>query len=235
MLHGEASGGKRLTRAVADWASDFPMGDFEAFLNQLFLKRGCLLFSGPPSDVGTPSRGVLDLLRDVNRYRALELAGPPLELDPETAVEAADRVRWACWALVDRSIPAEALAERFEVRRVPRSSEQHFSADLALRYVPGLYRRARALGPDDPLASLLAEVMRRCPLSGVLQGLDPGPPEPPDLGSHPGVWMLYAERFATHRHEAWRPADAGREYVELVLAEWDRDREPLGRAGGTHV
>ena len=44
----------------------------------------------------------------------------------------------------------------------------HLSADLMLRYLPQILKRARGLDPSDPLVGLLEDVLKRWPLSGVL-------------------------------------------------------------------
>ncbi len=48
----------------------------------------------------------------------------------------------------------------------PTTPAHHLSADLMLRYLPQVLKRARGLDPSDPLIGLLEDVLRRWPLSG---------------------------------------------------------------------
>src|SRR5439155_1522911 len=86
-----------------------------------------------------------------------EVAGPPLPLHLETAFAAAELVRHACWFLVSRGEPPEQVELQLPK---PRDAADHLSADLLLRYLPTVERRARALDPADVLSRRLAEVLR---------------------------------------------------------------------------
>jgi MoxR-vWA-beta-propeller ternary system domain bpX4 len=105
----------------------------------------------------------------------------------------------------------------------PQSPAQHLSADLLLRFLPPVYRRARALDPGDPLGGILEKVLRQWPLSGVLADIEAEPLTPTDFGGHPGLLFLYAERLARHERTAWFPTGPGREYVALAWAELGKD------------
>ncbi len=111
--------------------------------------------------------------------------------------------------------------------QVPASPAQHLSADLLFHFLPQIYRRARAIDRDDALTVLLESLLRRWPLSGVLCELEGGPIGPVDLGGHPGLMLLYAERWARHEHPAWRPTGPAADHVELVLTERQAMRPSL--------
>jgi hypothetical protein len=145
------------------------------------------------------------------------VAGPPLAFDADVALAAAEFVRQACWFLVHRGEPDEEVARRLTLPP-PASDAQHLSADLVLRFLPGVQARAQALAPDDPLAVILKEVLRQWPLSGVLAAVTEAPLTPPEF-DHPGLRLLYAERLAAHAKPAWRPREPGLEYVRLVYRE----------------
>jgi hypothetical protein len=69
----------------------------------------------------------------------------------------------------------------------------------------------------------------------VLSDLPEGPETPPDLGGHPGLMLLYAERLAQHEKAGWRPDARGMEYVELVLRGLGRGHSPLLAAAGAET
>src|SRR5207247_4672134 len=72
----------------------------------------------------------------------------------------------------------------------------HATADVVLRFVAGVHRRARAVEPAGALSVRLEELLRRWPLSGVLAEIDAAPLTPVEFGGHPGLLLQYAERFA---------------------------------------
>ena len=90
----------------------------------------------------------------------------------------------------------EPLKRRLVMPGSPTTPAQHFSADLLLRYLPQVLKRARGLDASDPLVGLLAEVLRRWPLSGILSDVEEGPTVPLDFAGHRGLQLLYAERVA---------------------------------------
>jgi hypothetical protein len=202
------------------------MADLADFLDRLF-NQGEVIFQERPVS-GKDQSGTTDLLRRAHAQELLEIAGPPLEFRPTPALAAAELVRQACWFLVQREQPAEDV-ERHLGLDPPAVADDHLSADLTLRYLPQVHRRARALVPDDPLTQRLAQVLRQWPLSGVLSDLPGRPLTPPDFGHHPGLLLLYAERFVANHKAEWLPDGRGLEFVELVLHDRNEQSVLLGR------
>jgi hypothetical protein len=196
------------------------MAAFEEFLSQL-LDHGKVVFGSakPPQD--RPTARDVAALADAFATHALSLAGPPIAFDPRAACEAAELVRQASWALVSREERLADLKRRLRMTTAPSRPAQHLSADLLLRYVPQILRRARGLDPTDPLIQILADLLRRWPLSGVLSDVEDGPLVALDFGQHPGLLLLYAERLAANDRPAWRPAPSSPAsgYYDLVVAE----------------
>jgi hypothetical protein len=203
------------------------MSPFAQFLRGL-LSEGRAVLRGEPGPPAGPDPEAEAVLREAFAAHRLRVAGPLLDIHIETAV-AAGLLAWrACWFLVSHAAPDEELEKLLVLPGPPRSPAQHLSADLVLRLLPAVHRRARALNPADRLPVLLAEVFRRWPLSGVLSDVGEGPLTPPDFGGHPGLLLLYAERLADHEKPAWVPGGgpaAG--YVEMVWAERGRDASAL--------
>jgi hypothetical protein len=187
------------------------------FLKQL-LNAGEVVFREPPVPDKEELPAVTELLRRAHAQEVLEIAGPPLEFRPRPALAAAELVRQACWFLVHRGEPPEEVERRLNLEP-PTAPGDHLSADVVLRYLPQVYRRARALAPDDALTVRLAEVLRQWPLSGVLADVPDGPLTPLDFGDHPGLLLLYAERLARHEKPEWLPPGKGLEYLELVRTQ----------------
>jgi hypothetical protein len=213
------------------------MKDFVGFLAGLF-QQGRISFPGRPVPLNTAAvmaaSEVRGLLEGAFATYQLDIAGTPVALDAALACAAAEVVRQASWALVSHQDRLDDLEERLRLPHGPASPSQHLSADLMLRYLPQVHRRARALDPADLLVGLLERVLRQWPLSGVLAGLDEEPTASLDFGGHEGLLLLYAERLALAESRrampAWRPA-TGRplEYLKLVMgreSDSDRDREP---------
>jgi hypothetical protein len=197
-----------------------------------FLLEGRAVLRGPPGPAADADPDAARVLRQAFEAHRLHVAGPPLELDLKTA-QAAGLLAWrACWFRVSHAEPDAALEKLLTLPDPPRSPAEHLSADVVLRLLPAVHRRARALNPADRLPALLAEVFRRWPLSGVLSDVEEGPLTPPEFGGHPGLLLLYAERLAGHEKPAWVPRGPAAEYVELVWAEQGRDASALLQAAG---
>jgi hypothetical protein len=204
------------------------MDHLEDFVT-LLLREGRVVLRSRPVEAPEPRRVVEALGRAYARYR-LDVAGPLIPFDGEAALGAARLVAEACWALVCREEAAPELARRLTLPRSPSTPAHHLSADLLLRFVPQLIRRARALDPTDPLAAILAEILRRWPLSGVLARLEDRPASALDFGGHEGLMLLYAERWVPHENQAWQPSGRLLEYVELArrAAGGRRPGAPVG-------
>ena len=194
------------------------MDAFEAFVTSL-LHEGRIVFRARPErpEEGV-ARGARALAEAYETYR-LDIAGPPLPFRPEVACAAAEVLRQASWAVVNRDERVADMERRLAFGRVPEGPGDHLSADLVLRFLPQVYRRARAIDPIDPLVAMLAKVLRDWPLSGVLADLDAPPAHPEALafGGHSGLQLLYAERLAGHDRPDWRPTEGkALEYFDLV-------------------
>lgn len=181
----------------------------------LVLREGRVVLRSWPLESSEPRRVIEAIEQAYARYR-LDVAGPLIPFDGGVALDAARLVAEACWALVRRQEPADDLAKRLAIARGPSTPAHHLSADLLLRFVPQLIRRARALDPADPLAAILSDLLRRWPLSGVLASLEEGPASTLDFGGHEGLMLLYAERWVRHENPAWQPSGRLLEYVELA-------------------
>ncbi len=139
-----------------------------------------------------------------------------VDFDFDSAFCAAEFVRLTCWFLVHRDAAADEISTRLILPKQPLSASQHLAADLVLRYLPHLHRRAKLLSPGDVLTTRAAEALRICPLSGVLSDLDEPPLTSLDFDGHEGLQMLYAERFVQNPRDGWRPTDRAAEMIELI-------------------
>jgi hypothetical protein len=208
------------------------------FLLPLLREGRAVVRANPPEPSGRPA-DVLAVLQEAYADYRLALAGPPLDFCADTALAAAELVRHASWFLADRGQTDEELEKALLMPRPPRSAAEHLSADLLLRFLPQLHRRARALDPADRLTGSLAARLREWPLAGVLAAVEEGPLTPPEFEGHPGLLLLYAERWAGNPKPAWLPRGRGFEYLELVWGELGRDPaalpkpEPLAAAPAT--
>ena len=183
------------------------------------LREGAVHLHEAP-DARFPKNAELDeVLRRAYADYCLDIAGPPLAIDETTALAAAHVVHQACWALVSQALSVDDLEERLQMPGPPRNPAQHLSADLLLRFLPQVHRRARARDETDSLVKIVEKVLRQWPLSGVLADLEDGPETALDFGRHGGLMLLYAERLACHEKPAWFPDGDARAYVELVWTQ----------------
>jgi hypothetical protein len=201
-----------------------------ASLLAALLRSGRVHLDGRPEISLRDNGRIRELLTDSFTQFALRVAGPPLALHFETARAASALVLQACWFLVSDTEPEAELQRHLVMPYAPQTPEQHLSADLLFRFLPQLHQRARAIDRGDRLALLLAELLRRWPLSGVLSSVEEAPLTPPDF-RHAGLQMLYAERLAGNQKPAWLPQGRGLEYVEMVWKELGKDATALMQAG----
>jgi hypothetical protein len=208
------------------------MTAFAEFLQGL-LREGRAVLREPPETSCRRDTQAAGVLREAFAAYRLGMAGPAIDFDEKAALAAGELVRQACWALVSRGQTEAEIKRRLEMPGGPRSPAQHLSADLVLRYLPQVHRRARALDPGDVLPGLLANVLRRWPLSGVLSDVDEGPLTALDFGGHMGLRLFYAERLALKERPAWIPVGPEAEAAELVWMQLGK-KLPVGGGAGEH-
>jgi hypothetical protein len=193
------------------------MATLSDFLKTLF-EEGRLVLKGRPEPSEADRPAALRVLETAFDLHRLDVAGPPIAFDAPSALTAAELVRRAGWFLVNRTESVREMERSLTMPRPPSKAGEHLSADVSFRFLPQVYRRARSMGPEERLARFLADLLRAWPLSGVLTDLAEGPRDVGELGGHPGLWMLYAERLALDEKAAWMPKGGPRGHVELVFA-----------------
>ena len=164
-----------------------------AFVGRL-LEEGVAVVSSspaiPPTDAETER-----LLRQAHGTLSRSLAGHAPDLSLAAAVWATRILYQLARFVVCRDVPAEiiarALAERFPE---PRSPAVDWSADIAFRLLPEIFRVARHLSNADPLVAEIKKIAGDWPLSSV------GIPEVPALKldsfvGHPALLQLYVDRI----------------------------------------
>lgn len=192
------------------------MSSFQQWLARVLL-HGESVQERPPALEAQERGAVLEELRTAFGRHALEVAGPAVAFHPEASLGSAVVLARACWSLASGE-GEERL--RLKVGCEPASASAHLSADVVLRFLPTVYRRARARDAAGRLTAELERLLRAWPLSGVLADLDGGPTTPLDFQGHPGLQLLYAERLATVGRAGWVPnAGAARDWAERVYHE----------------
>jgi hypothetical protein len=188
------------------------------FVRQL-LQQGSARLSAPPHLHLNERDAVVEDLRAAFDDHMLDVAGPPLAFAPAVALRAVEWAARACWLLLHRGESPEEIDRALPVLVPGPDAADHASGDVVYRLLAGVHRRARAADPRDALAPRLEEHLRRWPLSGILADIDAPPLTPVELGGHPGLLLLYAERFAARPRSAWLVEGPAREYLDLTLDE----------------
>jgi hypothetical protein len=191
---------------------------FVEFLQRL-LTEGSVVLTSRPVLRDEEKAGALDLLSSAFSDALLDVAGPPIAFDGPTALAAAQCVGAACWFLVSRTEQAEAVSKALTLPTSRDCAAAHFSADITLRFLPAVHRRARALACDDVLTRCLVKLLRAWPLAGARADVAEAPLTATNFGGHPGLMLLYAERLAGHSKPAWIGEGPARAHIEWVFAE----------------
>jgi hypothetical protein len=188
------------------------MTDLGPFFERLFASGEALLTGRP--EVGD-RREFESVLRAAFTDYRLAVAGPMIEFDLEPGIAAAMYTALACWFAVSRDEPAAQVKSSLAPLTIAATPAAHLTIDLTLRYAVTVHRRSRSQNPDDVLAKLLADTLRRWPLTGVLADIADVPTGDLTFASHRGLELLYAERLTANYRPAWLPADGRlRETIE---------------------
>jgi len=194
------------------------MPTFHDWLHRILTQGESVQDAPPPTTSESPDAEAL--LASEFAAHALDVAGPPLTFDPVAGTAAALLLAKACWALVNASEGSERITLSLAAAPTPAA---HLSADLTLRFLPSVLRRARFREPDGELARQIEAILRAWPLSGILADLDGSPTTGLEFGGHPGLQMLYAERLAAIGRPGWVPVSrSAREWAERVHQELGR-------------
>ncbi len=143
----------------------------------------------------------------------MDLAGSPSHIDMSIAERAADVTRRACWLTLSNVEDEDEIRHMIRFEGTPQNAAQHLSADLCLRFLPRIHKRLRAAKPDDAVVSIIENILKRWPLSGILCDIA-DPPVAINLHNE-AVMRLYAQRFSQHPKDNWKPADKALEHIEL--------------------
>ena len=153
---------------------------------------------------------LMPLLREWHGEAVTDLAGPALTFDAHAARWGAQMLFRAAWFYLHRDAP-EPHVVTLMADPIPGgpSVAAQFSADLALRYLPGVHRVARTLAPGDPLLGALQRMADALPLSGAGIEPDEGGARQPQaaawqsLRAHPGLWRLFIDRVLAGNARWW--------------------------------
>jgi MoxR-vWA-beta-propeller ternary system domain bpX4 len=190
------------------------MSALTPFLDRLLTIGEARLTGRPEADERQDTDEVLR--RAFGEYR-LDLAGPLLDIDANAALHAALFMARAYWFAVSRDESPAQVKQRLPAIPDPTTPAAHASIDSTLRYAVTIYRRVHAQNAEDVLAIQLAEVLRRCPLTGVRSDVSDPAIGDVAFGGHTGLQLLYAERLAAKLRPAWLPPGGRiREAIDLV-------------------
>ncbi len=108
------------------------------------------------------------LLREHDSLYRAELSPGAPDLIVETAYWAARKLYQTCQLLTLRDAPAALARETLlDVYEGPHGPEVDYSVDLALAYLPSLYRLAERVAPGDPVLDVTRRLAADWPLSSV--------------------------------------------------------------------
>lgn len=202
---------------------------FHEWLKQV-IEHGEAVFSSAPSAWKYDDNAIRDFLQQYHALESLDLAGPPIPLDVDSALWAARTLAAVCWEVAtgQPDPPKKAIAEP-----KPNSPATHFSVDLFFRFLPKALQRARVAGMSESLVERLELLLNQWPLSGVLFPGEGRPLTDLDFSGHCGLQILFAERSLKEPRPAWIPSQGkAREWVECVYAQ-NKQSLPIELSGST--
>lgn len=193
-----------------------------SFVRRL-LWEGRLLVEAAPS--WEPDAADVSLLEQAFAIQAMNLAGPPLAADVGVLVAAARVVHRTAWYALHlgATLPGQSP---LTMPCLPRTADQHFSADVLYRFLPAVYSRLRSQAPQDELVEHVRDLLRDWPLSGVLADIAEPPRIAIDFAGHVGLSFLYGERLAQKERPGWFPTGQAAQYLEIVWATLGKSVPP---------
>jgi hypothetical protein len=137
-----------------------------SFLNDLF-EHGRVATTSADVSVDDQQRAI-GVLREFERYdRANWPDGQP-EFSEQVGLWSANLLYRACHFVVGRDANPESLERALTVKSPePPAASAHYSADLSLRFLPDVFKLARAAAADDPLVEMLLNLAKQWPLASV--------------------------------------------------------------------
>ena len=184
-----------------------------AFLSELF-NEGRVRVGPPQPALPDHDADAADWLIEFERQYRLELPDAPPPISRPAAMWAASAFYRACQFLVFRDIDAHTVERDLQRDPPGCDTSTHYSVDLTFRFLPDLYRQARAISEGDVLVQKLKDWANRWPLSSVgMSGVVPASIDA--VIEHPCLRRLYTDRIIAGR-------DIGRlsdERVRLAVAE----------------
>lgn len=171
---------------------------FSSFLEILFDHGRVRVAAFSPISTEDSARAAQVLSEFEPSYRAsLPNSPPPFHL--ETALHASEVVYRCCQCLVYRDLSLQEVLPA-QVFRPDGASKgtQHYSADLVFRFLPDVWRLAKAASESDPLVAYIRELGAQWPLSSI--GIT-GIPEcdVSELLADNSLSTLYVDRVLEHR------------------------------------
>jgi hypothetical protein len=144
-----------------------------------------------------PSADAPAAWREMEQFGRAHLPGEAPACDPVAGLWAAERLYFACQAVVCRDLDTEEVRPRvLEPCPAPRNPSVDFAVDVCLRFLPEVMHLARRLAAGDPVNCVIRELAASWPLSAV--GVD-------------GVEFTSVDTF-------WGDATLRRLFVDRVIA-----------------
>lgn len=169
------------------------------FLQALF-EHGRVRVGAPGDAISSDQWSRVDaLLAERHAADRADFPGDIPPLAPEAARWAAEQCYRACQFAVYRDAGAEKIAETLSAPcpQAPPAS-RHISVDLTFRFLPDLYRLAKAASEGDPLCERLRGWAAEWPFSSVgMPGVNPA--DINDVCEHSGLLLRYVDRIMTRR------------------------------------
>jgi hypothetical protein len=115
--------------------------------------------------------------------------------DPAVGLQGAILVYRAAQLLIHREFPKEALDGLLPLPEPNATVDCHYSIDLCLRFLPDLYRMAKAAAPQDQLVERLRDIGGVWPLSSVGMGGEITVVDAGVLRTSAALWREYVDRI----------------------------------------
>ncbi|GGA89068.1 hypothetical protein [Puia dinghuensis] len=173
-----------------------------------------------PNNKKADEEGVTEFLRMQYERESLEYPGVPPAFEREAACWSARIVYTAAQFLLFREKEVAGVREHLPPYAGVVTPGAILSADVCLRFLPGVIEKAKELNPEDWLIVILEQHLRVWHYSGIGYPLDPTVLAWEVMAADDCVRQLYVDRVIARKVKALAELPVLRRDVDAALGDW---------------
>jgi len=144
---------------------------------------------------------VIGLLRHKYRFEAANYPFVVPPFDEQTALWSSKILFYAAQLVMYREHEADVFSDYFPQFGTAKSAAAMLTADLSLRFLPGILTYLEQIDVEDELIPILQEILKKWHYSGLLSKVDLGIPEFNEAFDDQCLLQLYVDRIIEQKQK----------------------------------